>query len=319
MKLALLDASTLGDDLDLTVFDAFGEVEVYGFTTADQVVERIKDLDIVVTNKVYLGEETLQYAKNLKLICLTSTGTNVVDKEYTNKRGIKVANVRGYSTESVAQHTFSLLFYLYEKLAYYDEYVKAGKYVNDKMFTHFDKKFHEINGKTWGIIGLGAIGKRVAEIAKVFGCEIIYYSTSGKNNDGIYEQCSLEELLTRSDIISIHAPLNSATENLITYAELSKMKKSAVILNLGRGKIINEADLTKALTEEIIAGAGLDVLEYEPMNEGNPLLEVQDSTKLIITPHIAWATTEARSRVIEEVRLNIEAFNRGEERNIVTE
>ncbi|TCT15547.1 glycerate dehydrogenase [Natranaerovirga pectinivora] len=317
MKLAILDGNTLGDDIDLSVLDVFGNVDVYGFTSKDEVVDRIKDLDVIITNKVELNESNLKYAENVKLICLTSTGTNVIDLKYTNSRGIKVANIKGYSTESVTQHTFALLFYLYEKLNYYDRYVKDRKYVNDKMFTHFDRKYNEIYGKTYGIIGLGAIGKRVAEVAELFGCKVIYYSTSGKNSNNKYQQCSLDELLEKSDIISIHSPLNADTENLITYKEFSKMKKSAVLLNLGRGKIVNEGDLAKALQEDLIAGAGLDVLEYEPINGDNPLLDIQDSTKLIITPHIAWASTEARNRMVGEVKLNIEAFLKGEERNIV--
>jgi glycerate dehydrogenase len=319
MKLAFLDANTLGDDLDLSIFDEFGDVKIYGFSSKEEVAERIKDLDIIIANKTVLNESNLKDAKDVKLICLTSTGTNIVDKVYTNQRGIKVANVKGYSTESVAQHTFSLLFYLYEKLAYYDRYVKDRKYVNDKMFTHFDRRFHEINGKTFGIIGLGEIGQRVAEIGKLFGCQIIYYSTSGKNTNPNYEQCSLNELLERADIISIHAPLNENTENLITYNELSKMKSTAILMNLGRGKIVNESDLARALNEDIIGGAALDVLEYEPINGDNPLLDIQDSTKLIITPHIAWASTEARTRMVYEVKLNIEAFLEGKERNIVKE
>lgn len=318
MKIVILDANTLGDDLDLTVFNELGEVEVFGFTAKDEVVDRIKDVNVIITNKVVLNESNLQYAKNLQLICLTATGTNNVDKSYTNARGIVVSNVVGYSTDSVAQHTFALLFYLYEKLSYYDGYVKSGTYVGDKIFTHFDRKFHELVGKTWGIIGLGNIGKKVAVIAKCFGCKVVYYSTSGRNNNNENERVDLDTLLETADVISIHAPLNEETENLITYNEFNKMKKSAVILNLGRGRIINEADLTKALEEDIIAGAGLDVLEYEPINAENPLLKIQDSTKLLITPHIAWASVEARNRVVNEVKENIVSYKNGVPRNAVT-
>ncbi|MDF2819800.1 MAG: D-isomer specific 2-hydroxyacid dehydrogenase NAD-binding protein [Clostridiales bacterium] len=317
MKIAILDANTLGDDLDLTVFEKYGETTTYGYTKENEVSERIKDVDIIITNKIVLNESNLKDAHNVKLICLTATGTNNVDKEYTKSRKIGVANVKGYSSESVAQHTFALLFYLFEKLSYYDNYVKSGAYTGDKMFTHFERKYSEINNKTWGIIGLGAIGKRVASIASAFNCNVVYYSTSGRNNNSEYERLNLEELLRTSDIISIHAPLDESTTNLIGYNELSKMKKSAIIINVGRGKIINEADLARALSEDLIAGAGIDVLEYEPINEGNPLLEIKDSTKLLITPHIAWASVEARNRLIEEVCQNIEAYIEGKERNIV--
>ncbi len=318
MKIVILDSNTLGNDLDLTIFNDLGVVTVYGFTSPNEVIERIKNANVIIANKVILNESNLKHAKNLGLICLTATGTNNVDKTYTNTRNIIVSNVVGYSTNSVAQHTFSLLFYLYEKLSYYDHYVKSGAYCGDEIFTHFDKKFNELEGKTWGIIGMGNIGRKVAAIASAFGCQIIYYSTSGKNSEQIYTQVELNKLLQTSDIISIHAPLNSNTDNLISYDELSIMKSSSILLNLGRGRIVNEKDLTKALTENIIAGAGLDVLEFEPINSDNPLLSIQDSTKLLITPHIAWASIEARNRVIDEVKANIKAFILGGARNQIT-
>jgi glycerate dehydrogenase len=319
MKIVILDSNTLGDDLDLSIYNKLGDVEVFGFTSKDEVIGRIKDANVIITNKVVLNEHNLKYAIDLDLICLTATGTNNVDKNYTNDRGIVVSNVVGYSTNSVAQHTFAMLFYLYEKLSYYDKYVKSGTYIGDKIFTHFDRKFNELEGKKWGIIGLGAIGKRVAVIAKNFGCEINYYSTSGKNSNDEYNRVDLDTLLKSSDIVSIHAPLNENTDNLITYNELSKMKRSSIILNLGRGRIINEKDLSKALNENLIAGAGLDVLECEPINADNLLLNIEDSTKLLITPHIAWASIEARNRVIQEVKENIQAFYKGEPRNVVNE
>lgn len=318
MKIVILDANTLGDDLDLGVFNTLGDVQVYGFTAPEDVVERIKDAKVIIANKVVLNESNLQHAKELELICLTATGTNNVDKTYTNQRGIVVSNVVGYSTDSVAQHTFALLFYLYEKLSYYDRYVKSGTYVGDKIFTHFDRKFHELVGKTWGIIGMGNIGRRVAAIAEAFGCQIIYYSTSGKNNQQDYKQVDLDTLLESSDILSIHAPLNEDTDGLIGYDALRKMKETAVLLNLGRGRIVIEADLCQALEEDLIAGAGLDVLEYEPINADNPLLKIQDSTKLLITPHIAWASVEARNRVVYEVKENIISYMNGDPRNQVT-
>jgi len=206
---------------------------------------------------------------------------------------------------------------LYEKLRYYDTYVKSGQYIKSDNFSHFKVRFHELAGKTWGIIGLGEIGRGVANIAKAFGCEVIYYSTSGKNNNSDYKRVDLDTLLSESDIVSIHAPLNDMTRGLIGESQLRMMKKDAILLNLGRGPIIDEQALTKALKENWIGGAGLDVLSAEPMSASNPLIEIQDSTKLIITPHIAWATVEARRKVVDEVYKNIEAFLKGEERNIV--
>lgn len=317
MKIVFLETDTLGDDVDYSPFDNLGEIIRYNKSEPGHNAKRIQDADIIVVNKVPMNAEVLDQAENVKLICLTATGTNIVDFDYTNKRNISVANVKSYSTQSVVQHTFALLFYVYEKLSYYDQFVKSGEYAASDIFSRFDKKFHELYGKTWGIIGFGEIGRGVAEVAKVFGCRIIYYSTSGKNNNSAYEQVDYETLLKTSDIISIHAPLNSATENLINEEALKKMKKTAVLLNLGRGKIVNEEALVKALESDEIAGAGLDVVSVEPMLPDNPLLRMTDSTKLIVTPHIAWATVEARQRCLKEVYENISAFLRGEERNIV--
>lgn len=317
MKIVFLETGTLGEDVDLSIFDQLGEVTRYTSSNPIEAMERVKEADIVIVNKIPMNKKTLDIAKNLKLICITGTGTNIVDFNYTNSRNISVANVKGYSTQSVVQHTFALFFYVYEKLNYYDNFVKSGGYINSDVFSHFELKFHELSGKTWGIIGLGEIGRGVAEIAKLFGCKIQYYSTSGRNANANYQQVDLDTLLSESDVISIHAPLNQETRGLIGENELRKMKKDAILLNLGRGPIIKEEALTKALTEEWIAGAGLDVLAVEPMSSDNPLYQIKDSNKLIITPHIAWATVEARQRVTEEVYQNIIAFQQGEERNIV--
>ena len=317
MKIVFLETDTLGRDVDLTPFRQLGEVIMYPCSDSELDSIRVQEAEVVIVNKVPMNASTLDNAKNLKLICITGTGTNIVDFPYTNNRGIVVANVKGYSTQSVIQHTFALFFYLYEKLSYYDQFVKSGEYIRSDIFSHFIVNFHELAGKTWGIIGLGDIGRGVAEVAKLFGCSIIYYSTSGKNSNPSYEQVELDTLLCKSDIISIHAPLNQATNNLIGEKELRKMKSEAILLNLGRGPIINEDALTRALKENWIAGAGLDVLTAEPMLPTNPLYEIKDSTKLIITPHIAWATVEARQRVTDEVYKNIEAYFNGDERNVV--
>lgn len=315
MKLVFLEAKTLGSDVDLSAFEQLGEVVVYPLSTVEKTKERIKDADIVIANKVPMNEETLMSAERLKLICLTATGTNNVDFAYVRERGIAVTNVKGYSTQSVVQHTFAMLFYLYEKLATYDRYVKSGEYATCDMFSYFNPIFTELAGKRWGIIGLGEIGRGVATVARQFGCEVCYYSTSGKNNNTEYMRLSLDELLKTSDIISIHAPLNEATLHLIRKEELEKMKSTAYLLNLGRGPIVEERALAEALKKGEIAGAGLDVLEVEPMTKNNPLHQIQDSERLFITPHIAWATKEARQRCVDEVAENIRAYQRGEKRN----
>lgn len=319
MKILMLDTITFGDDIDLSKFDTIGEVVKYSTSTQEEAVSRLKEHnpDIIINNKIILNEEVLSAAPALKMIAETATGFNNIDLEYTRAKGICVANVAGYSTQSVIQHTFALMFYVLEKLNYYDNYVKSGGYTNCSCFTHFAKVFPEIYGKTWGIVGLGAIGRGVADVAKAFGCRVVYYSASGRSYDTEYERVSLDELLSDSDIISIHAPLNDKTENLFNYENISKMKKSAILLNLGRGPIVNDADLARALEEGLIAGAGLDVIKKEPMEKDSPLLRIQDSGKLIVTPHIAWATYEARSRLMDEVYENIKAFLRGEERNVV--
>lgn len=308
MKIVFLDVKTIGEDIDLSGFDALGEVVKYPFSTPEEALERTADADVIVLNKVEINEKSIGNAKNLKLVCVTATGTNNLDKEYLAERGIEWRNVAGYSTESVAQHTFSLLFYLLEKMRYYDDYVKSEQYIGDTTFTHFANVFHEIAGKTWGIVGLGNIGRRVAEIAKLFGCRVIYYSTSGKNNNGDYERVSFDEILSQSDILSVHAPLDENTKGLFNKAAFAKMKSSSIFINVGRGPIVVEQDLTDALTEGIIAAAGLDVLAVEPMAETNPLRHIKDSEKLIITPHIAWASIEARTRLMQIICNQIKEY-----------
>lgn len=316
MKIVFLDAKTIGEDIDLSGFDRLGEVVKYGYSTPEEARERTRDADILVLNKVPVNEETVGEAKQLKLVCVTATGTNNLDKEYLAGRGIAWRNVAGYSTETVAQHTFAMLFYLLEKLPYYDAYVKTEKYVGDTTFTHFSNVFHELSGKTWGIIGLGAIGRRVADLAKLFGCKVIYYSTSGKNSQPDYERVDFDTLLREADVVSVHAPLDENTEGLMNFAAFSKMKKSAIFLNLGRGPIVVEQDLAEALKQNVIAAAGLDVLSAEPMSRDNPLREIKDSERLIITPHIAWASVEARTRLMKIIEEQIRDFEKGNREDI---
>lgn len=317
MKISILERDSLGLDVDMSEIEKLGEVSVYGATTVENAGEHIGDADIIIANKLPLNESTLKDAVNLKFVAQTATGTNNVDFHYTNANGISVANVPSYSTDSVAQHTFAMLFYLVEKLRYFDDYVKNGTYSKSNCFSCVDMIYPEIAGKTWGIIGMGAIGRKVAQIATAFGCRVICYSASGKTYETPYEQVSFDALLSEADILTVHAPLNEYTRGMMNYEAFSKMKRSAYFINVGRGPIVVEEDLVKTLEEGLIRAAGLDVLCVEPLPITSPLLKIQDSQKLLITPHTAWATSEARQRCVDEVTENIKAFLRGDARNIV--
>ena len=317
MNIVMLDTSALGDDVDLTIFEKLGEVKRYENTSPEEVVERAKEADIVLTNKVVFGKSEFDCLPRLKYIGVNATGTNNIDLEYAAGKGITVTNVKSYSTDAVVQHTFAILFYIYEKLSYYDDFVKSGKYSECGCFTHFGQKFSELKGKTWGIVGLGEIGRGVANIAKAFGCNVVYYSTSGKNSNNDYKRVGWDELLEKSDIISIHAPLNDATKGLFDKKAFEKMKKTSVLVNVGRGPIVDDDALLWALDNNEIAGAALDVVTVEPIEKDNPLMSFKDSNRLLITPHIAWAPSETRQRLMNEVYLNLEAFINGEKRNVV--
>lgn len=306
MEIVFLEKGSLGDDIDLGYFSELGHVTFYDITLPEQVPERAKDADVIIVNKLPMNEATLSQASKLKMVALTATGTNNIDFAYTDSRGIQVRNVAGYSTNAVAQHTFALLFYVLHRLAYYDDYVKSGAYCENPGFSHFQERFAELDGKTWGIVGMGAIGRRVAAIASAFGCRVIYYSTSGKNTDQPYERVDFDELLAQSDVISLHAPLNSATEGLMNREAFQKMKSTAFLVNVARGGLVVEQDLADALTNHEIAGAALDVLSREPMLSDNPLYAIKDSRKLIITPHMAWAPVETRERLMRCVYKNIQ-------------
>ncbi len=318
MKIVVLERDSAGRDVDMSCFQKLGEVTYYSNTVAPEVAGRVKDADIIIGNKAPLNENTLKEASNVKLICLFATGYDNVDLEYCRSRGIKVANVVKYCTSAVAQHTVLLALALMEKLAFYDDYVKSGAYSSQDRFSNFDRPFYELEGKTWGIVGMGTIGRRVAKMAEVFGCKVIFYSASGKSSCTEYERVEFDTLLAESDILSLHCPLSDRTRNLIDKAAFDKMKKTAVLINVARGPVVNTQDLYQALVEEKIAAAGLDVLEKEPMEKTNPLAQIKDSTRLIITPHMSWASIESRNRVVQEVAKNIEAFLAGEDRNIVS-
>jgi glycerate dehydrogenase len=303
LKIVILDALTFGET-DLSGFDSLGDVEVFQTTSPKEVAERISNADVIVTNKVVITDEHMANTPSLKLICVAATGMNNVDLEAAKNRDIEVKNVAGYSTDSVIQHTFSMLFYLMGHSRYYDEYVKSGSYSKSKIFTDVSKPFFEIKGKKWGIIGLGSIGRGVANIAQAFGADVCYFSTSGKNKTNDFLHVELDELLKSCDIISIHAPLNEQTNNLLDYEQLSICKDGSTVLNLGRGGIINEEAVARIVDEKNIY-FGLDVLTCEPMSENHPLLGVKKQENLYITPHIAWTSVEARDKLIALVIENI--------------
>lgn len=317
MKLVVLERNSVGTDVDVSCFERFGEVEYYPNTVAENTAERVKDADIVIVNKAPMNENTLKDAPNVKLICLFATGFDNVDLAYCKSRGIKVANVVNYSTAAVVQHTILLALALEEKLVHYDNYVKSGEYGAQDRFSNFDRPFGELDGKTWGIVGMGNIGRGVAKVAQALGCKVIFYSASGKSTCTDYTRVAFDELLSQSDILSLHCPLSDRTRGLINKEAFSKMKKSAILVNVARGPVVDTQALYDTLTQGQIAAAGLDVLEKEPISRDNPLNEIKDSTKLIITPHLAWASTEARERLVDEVVKNIQAFLDGEDRNVV--
>ncbi len=307
MNIVLLDAKTLGEDLDFSPLEAFGTLTKYQTTSADETLDRIKTAEIIITNKVVITAQMMEEAPQLKLICIAATGMNNVDLDAAKTMRIEVKNVAGYSTQSVVQHTFSMALYLIGKMAYYDNVVKSGSWSRSELFTDVSRPFFEIAGKRWGIIGLGSIGKEVARVATAFGAKLCYHSTSGENYGQKYPHIPLDELLQECDIISIHCPLNEKTQNLINASNLGLLKDRAILLNLGRGSIIKEADLAKELDKKEIY-AGLDVLSPEPIAQDNPLMHVKNKDRLLITPHMAWASIEARQKLLEGIVENIEIF-----------
>lgn len=317
MKIAVLERHSVGPDIPVQ-YEHLGEVIYYRNTTTPQEVrERVKDVDIIVANKAPLREDTLKDATNVKLICELATGFDNVDLAYCSSRGIKVCNVVDYCSAMVAQHTFALALALLEKLPHYDEYVKSGAYSAQDRFSNFDLPFHELEGMTWGIIGMGNIGRRVAQIATVFGCRVVFTSVTGKSTCTAYPQVDRDTLFAESDILSLHCPLSEITRGIVDQNALRRMKKTAILVNVARGAVVDNRALYEALVAGEIAAAGLDVVDGEPLQPSNPLSLLKDSNQLIITPHLAWASVEARTRCVEEVAKNIEAFQRGEPRNVV--
>ncbi len=306
--LVVLDAATIGKNSTFDSFKTFGELHVYATTNTDERLSHIGNASIVITNKVIIDKQIMDACPNLRLICIMATGMNNVDLIYAKEKGIVVKNVAGYSTESVVQHTFAILLSLLQHTSYFSKFVASKQYSRQQLFTHIGPGYLELSGRTWGIIGLGTIGRRVAEVANAFGCNIIYYSTSGSNHTTDYQEVTLQELLQKSDIISIHSPLNEQTKGLIGITQLRLMKQSAYIVNVGRGGIIKETDLAQALQENCIAGAALDVMEKEPLPIESPLLDDSIQNKILITPHVAWVSDKALKKLIELTYENVKSF-----------
>ena len=307
-KIVFLDALSLGECDIQSQLEAFGVYVGYPVTNYNQVIERCKGANIILSNKVVLDRAVLDALKDdLKLVCITATGMNNVDLEAAKELGIIVKNVAGYSTKSVAQHTLMMALSLCSKIAFYDSYVKNGEYARNPLFTDLSLPLELLEGKRWGIIGLGSIGKEVARLASAFGAEICFYSTSGKNTHSTYLSLSLEELLQTSFVLSIHAPLNDLTSNLIHAKNLCLLQDNSILINVGRGGIVNEKDLAKELKMRKLY-AGFDVFSSEPIKENNPLLDKSIANQLLLTPHNAWGYEQSKKKLIEGVIDNIRGF-----------
>jgi glycerate dehydrogenase len=298
----------MGEVPNLNDLATLGNYTSYPVTQPHERKERIKSAHVIITCKVIIDKEMVDSCKDLKLICVAATGTNNVDVEYAQSKGIAVKNVAGYSTESVAQLTVSMVLALVNRISYYDRFVKTGEYSKSVMFTHYGPLFFELKGKSLGIIGLGNIGSRVAEIFSAFGMNIFYHSVSGKNVSTKYQHLALSELLASCDIITIHCPLTSLTKNLINRQNISLLKPGSILVNMARGGIVNEQDIVDALNNDRIGAFGTDVFEKEPMDAGSPFLKLKNTDNAILTPHVAWTSVEARTLLIEKLIDNIKAF-----------
>lgn len=306
-NIVFLDEYTVNGS-DLSAIKSMGNYTGYYFTSPDQTAERCKNADIVITNKVVLDSALLHTLPTLRLICVAATGTNNIDTVAASDLGIIVKNAAGYSTESVAEATIGSALALRHQISYYDNYVKSGNYSASPYLFNFDRPIRMLHGSNWGIIGLGNIGRKVAKIASALGCDIAYTSTSGIKREEEYRQMELGELLPWADIISIHAPLNENTKNLIGKTQFELMKPDAILINVARGGIINESDLASILNENRIAGAAIDVFSKEPLNADSPLLQIKDPYKLLLSPHNAWSADQAIDKLVKCVASNIKEF-----------
>ena len=307
MKIVFLDADTMGD-VSFEPIEKYGELVCYGRSTPEEALDRVSDCDVLIVNKVRVTPELIEAAPSLKLICEAATGVNNIDLEYAAAKGIPVRNAVGYSTGSVVQATFMHLLSLSGEAPYFDDAVKSGRYSSGGIFTDVSRSWTELAGKTIGIVGMGNIGRKVARVAEAFDMKVCYYSTSGTSHCKDYPSVTLERLMSESDVVSVHAPLNERTAGLIGKEQLALMKPSAYILNLGRGGIVDESALAEAVDGGIIAGAALDVFAEEPVPADNPLLNMAHPERIRLAPHVAWASVEARERLVGMIAGNIADF-----------
>ncbi len=312
MNIAVLDIATLGDDLDFDGVHSLGDVTIYDVTFPEDVPDRIADAEVLILNKVKLNKENLPYAKNLKLICITATGFDNVDLDYCKEHGIAVCNVAGYSTDSVVQLTIAMAFSLATHLSTYDGYVKSGQYTKSGIFNCIKPVFREISGLTWGVVGLGSIGGKVARIAETMGCRVLAHKRTPVEG---FACVDMDTLCRESDIITIHTPLNGDTYHLINRERLSQMKKTAILINVARGAVVDEEAVCEAVLAGEIGGLGVDVYSTEPMQADSPYQKILDKENVLFTPHMAWGAWDARQRCIDEVVLNIQSFVDGGNRS----
>lgn len=304
MKIVFLDAATMGN-VSFEPFERLGDFVSYASSSTEEARDRVRDADVVMVNKVIVDKELIDSASKLKLICIAATGVNNIDVDYAASKGIPVRNVSGYSTDSVAQSTFMHILSLVGGMRYFDDSVKSGRYSRSGMFTDPQWNWYELAGKTIGIIGMGNIGRKVASIAEAFGMKVCYYSTSGTGHCKDYPCLSLDDLLAGSDIVSVHAPLNDTTKGLLGKREFSLMKPAAYLVNMGRGAVVVEEELAEAVDEGVIAGAGLDVFVQEPIPEDHPYMKMRHPERMLLAPHVAWASVEARSRLVDMMAGNV--------------
>ncbi len=312
MNITILDKATLGEDISLDSLEALGKLTVYEKTSQQDAPQRIQNADCVILNKVKLTADILSSAPSLKLICITATGFDNVDAEYCKKHGIALCNVKGYSTDCVSQVTVAMALSLLNHLTEFDKYSKSGKYTASGLHNKLTPVFNEICGKTWGIVGYGAIGQRVAEVAKALGCKVIYYKKTPVQDKNCV---GLDTLMSESDIISLHIPSNSETVGIISREKLNMMKERAILVNVARGNVVDEAAVADKILDGSLYGFGCDVYSTEPFPKNHPYSKLSDCDNVILTPHMAWGGFETRQRLVNEVALNIKAFMSEESRN----
>ena len=312
MKISFLDASTIGSDIDLSLYEKYGELKVYSTTTQDEFVDHVGDSDVIIINKLKVGRQNLPACPHVRLVCVTATGFDNIDTEYCRENGIAVCNVVGYSTQNVAQLTIATVLSLYCHLKEYDRSVSDGSYTRGGVANILTPVYHEICGKTWGIVGYGNIGKQVGVVAKALGCNILVYKRTPIEGENCVD---IDTLCRESDIITVHTPLNDGTRNLINRERIAMMKKDAVLVNVARGAVCDEEAIADAILEGMLGGVAIDVYSKEPFGEDHPIARIAGLDNVILTPHMAWGSYEARVRCCEEIALNIESYLNGEKRN----